>query len=95
MEIIGSFIIKKHLKDEFYTLMQTINSNQEYTNRISNYFTNKILCHALEISNFKIYDTPLSLYYLRETYSGFVPGQNYRYLDDKIVNDIIEKNGSI
>ena len=95
MEIIGSFVIKKHLKDEFYSLMQTIKSSKEYTNRISNYFTNKTLCHALEISNFKLYDTPLSLYYLRENYSDFVPGQNYRYLDDKIVNDIIEKNGSI
>jgi len=94
MEIIGSFVIQNHYKDDFYSLMQTIKADKEYTNRISNYFTNKSLCHALQISDFKLYDSTLSLQYLRDKYKGFVPGQNYRYLDDKIINDIIKRNGS-
>ena len=49
----------------------------------------------MEITELNIYDYPLSLTELREKFPGFVPGQSYRYLDEKIANLIIELNGAL
>jgi len=95
MKIIGSFKVKKHFNSDFNLLMQSVNANKSYRERISNYFTDKTSCHALEISEFKIYENTLSLKYLRENYDGFGPGQSYRYLDKKIVDEIIQLKGEL
>ena len=95
MEIMGSFAIKRHLNSDFDSLMKKINADTAYIERISNYFPEKDSCHALEISDLKIYENPLSLNYLRKTYKGFCAGQSYRYLDPLILADIKKKNGEI
>lgn len=95
MKIIGSFVIGSHYHSDFDSLMKTINSTPEYTKRISKYFKEKISCHALEITDLNIYQTPLSLTYLRENFPGFFPGQSYRYLDENIIQNIIDKNESL
>jgi len=95
MEIIGSLKIKNHFSSDFELLMKSVNADKIYKERISNYFNDKTLCHALEISDLKIYDHPLSLKYLRENYIGFCPGQSYRYLDNKIMAELISLNGSL
>mgnify|MGYP000037102830 CR=1 FL=1 len=95
MQIIGSFVIGSYYHSDFNLLMEKVNATNEYKKRISNYFTDKTSCHALEITKLKIYKKPLELNYLRENFKGFVPGQSYRYLDNKIVEDIITKNGFI
>jgi len=95
MAIIGSFLIKNHLKSDFNSLMKSINADTAYKKRISNYFTNKDSCHALEISEFKLYESPLSLSYLRKEHKDFCPGQSYRFLDDLIIKDIKNTNGNL
>jgi len=95
MKIIGSFKIKKHFSSCFEQLMDSVNADNAYRERISNYFTDKTLCHALEISDLKMYDHQLSLSYLRDNYKGFCPGQSYRYLDNKIKDELIHLNGSL
>lgn len=92
MEIVGSFIIGSYYHSDFDSLMKKINSTPEYTKRISKYFKEKDSCHAMEITELKVYKTPLSLNYLREKFPGFVPGQSYRYLDENIIEDIKQKN---
>lgn len=95
MKIIGSYIVKSYHHSNFDSLMSTVNATPDYETRIGNYFTNKYSCHAMEISDLKIYDTPLSLNYLRKAFPGFVPGQSYRYLDGLIVDNIFSLNGYI
>jgi len=95
MSIMGSFTVGRYLHSDFDTLMSDIDSTPEYKKRISKYFgKNQESCHALEITNLNIYETPLSLRYLREKFNNFFPGQSYRYLPDEIIEDIKSKNKS-
>lgn len=95
MMIMGSFTIGRYLHSDFEKLMSDINATPEYKKRISRYFDkNKDNCHALEITNLNIYPNPLSLNYLRKNFSGFVPGQSYRYLPENILNEIKRQNRS-
>lgn len=95
MKIIGSYVVKTYYHSDFCSLMNKVNATTAYEARISKYFTNKDSCHAMEISELKIYDTPLSLEYLRKSFPGFVPGQSYRYLNNLIVDNILMLNGYI
>ena len=95
MKIIGSFVVKSYYHSDFESLMKTINSTEDYKKRISNYFTDKSSCHALEISELNLYEKTLSLPYLRKKHIGFCPGQSYRYLNIDIVEDILSLNKSI
>jgi len=95
MKIIGSFITKAYFHSDFETLMKQVSATDKYKKRISKYFSNKDSCHALEISDFKLYKTPLELNYLREEFPGFCPGQSYRYLDPFIEKRILSLNGYI
>lgn len=95
MQIIGSFVVKQQFHADFDVLMNQVNADMSYRIRISNYFEDKSSCYAMEISQLKIYETPLPLNYLRIKYPGFCPGQSYRYLDNKITAELIEKNNSL
>jgi len=95
MKIIGSFKVAQYLNHDFETLMIKVNATNEYKERISRYLQDKSSCHAMEISQLKIYEEPLSLSYLRNNFPGFFPGQSYRYLEDQILKEIKIQNGSI
>jgi predicted transcriptional regulator len=95
MAIVGSFIIEKHLSHEFEQLMESIGANDAYVKRIGSYFADKKSCHALKISELKMYEHPLPLSYLRAKHNDFCPGQSYRYVDNSILMDIKSKNGYI
>jgi type I restriction enzyme S subunit len=95
MKIIGSFVVKKFYHSDFDTLMKQVKANKEYEQRIANYLIDKTSCFAMEISELKLYEYPLSLGYLRNTYLGFVPGQSYRYLPGGIKNELISRNQSL
>lgn len=95
MRIIGSFKVGKYFHSDFDALMIEVGATDSYKKRIGNYFKNKQSCHAMEITSLNLYKEPISLGELRKKFSGFVPGQSYRYLDSKIKNLIIELNGKI
>jgi type I restriction enzyme S subunit len=95
MQIFGSFKLGRYFHADFEQLMTEVNATESYQKRISKYFKDKSSCHAMEITELNIYDIPLGLAELREKFPGFVPGQSYRYLDEKIVNLIIELNGAL
>jgi len=88
MAIIGSFVVKNHYHSDFDNLMNDIGATEKYSNRLSGYLSDKSSCHALEISELKIYEKKLSLNELREEFDGFAPGQSYRYLEPCIINRI-------
>jgi type I restriction enzyme S subunit len=92
MKIIGSFVVKNFYHSDFDTLMKQVKADKEYEQRIASYLIDKTSCFAMEISELKLYEYPLSLDYLRNTYPGFVPGQSYRYLPEDIKNELISKN---
>lgn len=95
MKIIGSFVVKSYHHSDFESLMRTISATKGYKKRISNYFTDKSSCHAMEISELNLYENTLSLDYLRKNFIGFCPGQSYRYLNDDILENILELNKSV
>ncbi|MFT6835727.1 MAG: putative transcriptional regulator [Francisellaceae bacterium] len=95
MQIFGSFKIGRYFHEDFDLLMEKVNATESYKERISKYFKDKTSCHAMEITELNIYDVPISLADLRKEFPGFVPGQSYRYLDEKIANLIIELNGAL
>jgi len=95
MQIFGSFKIGRYFHENFEELMIKVNAAESYKERISRYFKDKSSCHAMEITELNIYDFPLGLTELREKFPGFVPGQSYRYLDDKISDLIIKHNGEL
>ena len=97
MKIFGSFRPKTFIADNFENLMVKVNAAPAYRERISRYFTNKENCHAMEISDLRIYENPITLKQLREEHNNFGPGQSYRYIDkdSSIIKNIILKNGDI
>ena len=92
MEIWGSFVVKSFYHSDFDTLMKQVKADDAYNRRISKYLIDKESCFAMEISSLNIYNNPLSLEYLRNTYPGFGPGQSYRYLPEDIKLDLSAKN---
>ncbi|TMM47031.1 hypothetical protein [Colwellia ponticola] len=95
MKIIGSFVVKNFYHSDFDTLMKKVKADDAYNKRISKYLIDKASCFAMEISELNIYDIPLTLEYLRKTYSGFCPGQSYRYLSEEIKSDLTAKNNGL
>lgn len=95
MQIFGSFKIGSYFNSDFETLMSDVKATEQYKARIGKYFKDKSSCHAMEITDLKIYKNPIPLSDLRRKFPGFVPGQSYRYLDEKVANLIIELNGSL
>lgn len=95
MKIIGSFVAKSYYHTDFNTLMEKINATEDYKLRIGGYLEDKKSCHAMEISDIKIYTLPLSLNYLRNEFPGFCPGQSYRYLNPLIKDRIHSLNNEI
>lgn len=95
MAIVGSFVVKNHYHSDFSSLMSDIGATEEYSDRISKYLTDKLSCHALEISDVTIYKNELSLQYLRDEFDGFVPGQSYRYLDVGVIEEIKRLNSGV
>lgn len=97
MEIFGSFESKKYICSNFDNMMAELKLNEFELERISNYFVSKESCHAIVISNIKIYEHPIGLKELRQINNKFVPGQSYRYLENgcDILKHIINKNKEI
>lgn len=97
MQISGSFTAKQFYCENFDDLMEKVQATDKYRARIFNYFKHKNKCFAIKISDFKKYDSPLVLKYLRQQHNGFIPGQSYRYINktDPIIEDIILKNGHL
>ena len=95
MQIIGSFVAKSYYYNDFESLMVSVNATEEYKLRIGRYLEDKTSCHAMEISDIKLYKSPLSLSYLRKEFPGFCPGQSYRYLNPLIKDRIHSLNNEI
>jgi len=95
MQIIGSFVAKSYYHVDFESLMEKVNATEEYKLRIGGYLEDKSSCHAMEISDVKLYKSPLSLSYLRREFPGFCPGQSYRYLNPLIKDRIHSLNNEI
>jgi predicted transcriptional regulator len=95
MQIIGSFVARAYYHSNFDSLMARINASEHYKLRIGKYLEDKSSCHAMEISELNLYKQPLSLNYLRKEFSGFSPGQSYRYLDPLIKERIHSLNNTI
>lgn len=96
-KIFGSFKAKNVYVEKFDSLMKKVKATEAYRSRIFNYIQHEGTCYALEISELKVFNNPLSLSYLREHHNNFYPGQSYRYLESEgsVIKDIIIKNGTL
>ena len=55
-------------------------SSPENITALRNYFKGKNICYALHIKSYKLFDTPLSLEYLKKINNNFNVPQFYRYI---------------
>lgn len=84
MSIIGTFKVNEYFKMGFDDLMTTIDASESYKKRIEEYFNSKKTCHAMEISDLRLFRKKLKLEEIRGEICNFTPGQSYRYLPERL-----------
>lgn len=96
-KIMGSFVIKNFHQEKFNDMMHVVNASQSYRERIYRYFKHEGVCFSMEISDFRVYEQPLTLTSLRLNHNNFGPGQSYRYLYEScsIISELKKLNGSL
>lgn len=87
MAIIGSFKVAEYLRMDFDSLMDVIQADEGYKKRIGTYLFGKDTCHAMKISDIKLFKKPITLEEIRGKIGKFTPGQSYRYLPDGILTN--------